>query len=114
MTTFFFFFIWSSTNMMMKHHCWIAFLLILLSSDSSRGDNGGLIVKLRYPAPGQAEWEPEEWMQVHVDIDLTEGMVADMVRAQPSMYSMCYHGYQTHSPPVCKPLVEGNIHVTKD
>jgi hypothetical protein len=64
----------------------VALLLLACACTTCRplanfnGDDGssGVILKLRSPAPGQ-NWQPTDLVQVHINIDVTEGPAADAV-----------------------------------
>ena len=49
----------------------------LKNTNDPNGD-GGLILKIRSPMPGQI-WLPSIAVQVHVNVDVTEGPAADSV-----------------------------------
>jgi hypothetical protein len=40
----------------------------------------GVKLITKYPVPGNPGWYPDSWMQVHVNVDVTEGPAADMLK----------------------------------
>jgi hypothetical protein len=40
----------------------------------------GVKLTTKYPVPGNPGWTPDSWMQVHVNVDVTEGPAADILK----------------------------------